>query len=50
LRRPKNVTSHPKFLVQKMARRENDVESTFVLRGTKSANFLVPLNFCQSHL
>jgi hypothetical protein len=39
LRRPRNVTLHPKFSVQGMPRGENDMDSTFVLRGNKSAHF-----------
>jgi hypothetical protein len=45
LRRPRNVTLHPKFSVQGTIRRENDVESTFVLHGIKSAQFLSPPDF-----
>jgi hypothetical protein len=37
LRRARNVILHPKFLVQGTIRKENDVESTFVLHGIKSA-------------
>jgi hypothetical protein len=40
LRRARNVILHPKFLVQEMTRRENDVENTFVLHDIKSAQFL----------
>jgi hypothetical protein len=41
----KNVTLHPKFSVQGMTRRENDVESTFVLHGIKNGQFLSPVEF-----
>jgi hypothetical protein len=48
LRRPRNVTLHPKLSVQGTARRKNDVESTFVLCGSESAQFLSPLEFSSS--
>jgi len=47
LRRPRNVTLYPKISVQGI-RRENDVESTFVLHGIKSAQFLTPPEFQSS--
>jgi hypothetical protein len=47
-RSSRNVTSHPKFSVQGTTRRENDVESTFVFRGIKSAQFLSPPEFLSS--
>jgi hypothetical protein len=40
LRSLRNVILHPKYLVQGTTRKENDVESTFVLHGIKSAQFL----------
>jgi hypothetical protein len=45
LRRPRNVTLHLKFSVQWMTKRENDMNSIFVLGGSKSAHFLSPLEF-----
>jgi hypothetical protein len=44
-RRPRNLTLHPKFSVQVTTRRENDMESTFVLHGIKSAQFFSLLEF-----
>jgi hypothetical protein len=48
LRRPRNVTLHPKISVQGTTRKENDVESTFVFHGIKSAQFLNPQDFYSS--
>jgi hypothetical protein len=45
---PRNVISHPIFSVQGTARREIDMESTFVLHGSKSAQFLSPPEFLSS--
>jgi hypothetical protein len=45
LRRPRNVTLYRKFSVQGTTRRENDMERTFVLRGSKSAYFSSPREF-----
>ena len=40
-----NVTLHPKFLVQGMPSGENDINSTFVLCGSKSSFFSNPSEF-----
>jgi hypothetical protein len=40
-----NVTLYPKFSIQGMSRRENEVESAFVFCGSKRAQFSSPLKF-----
>jgi hypothetical protein len=51
-RRPENREDQGMSLhtqnFQSTLRKENDVESTFVLRGSKSAQFLSPLIFLSS--
>ena len=45
MRRPRNITLHPKFSVQGTPEREYDIDSNIVLCDSKSAHFLRPLEF-----